>query len=1083
MHKSFVKLFLLVVATVLATAFGPAAFAQAVSSGITGLVRTSDGKPVSGVTVTAVHTPTNASYSDTTNASGRFSFSGLPVGGPYTVTTKAEGYSSEPLKDVTTELGTSIDLNLTVKSDVLTLEKFVATGSRTALDASALGSSTILTAARLAAKPTTQRSLADLVSATPTITLRALSGDREDAMITAAGQNNRYNSVMIDGNRINDQFGLNSSGLASFFNPISLETLEQLSVQLSPYDTRYSGFTGASINAVTKSGTNEFHGSAYYIFSGDHLAGLQMQGPNDRALAATGQKVIPKLERTTKGLTLGGPIWKDHLFFFLNWEKFNRIGAPNAAGMPVVNATDLATIDARVAQISQVNFGSLGGNANSVANEEKKLLKLDWNINGKHRLSARYSTTDGQVPQFGSFTTTSYGSGNDVSPNTLVGGPATAYDSHFYAQKRKEKSLSAQLFSDWTPDFKTELKWSHVKQDQYTPTAINSPEVDIFGVKGINQQGQAVTNGVVVLGTERFRHGNQINVDTKNYSANGDYTWGNFTFTSGADMEDNHYYNLFRQYSYGVIQYASPAAFAADTPIAFQRNFTDLAIKGGYADVSQYTQSGVFGQVKWDVSPRLKFLAGLRYDWSTSDTRPVFNPQFFTDTGMRNDGTVDGATDVSPRFGFNWSVDEARTTQVHGGAGYFVGRAPWVFWSNSYGQTGLGTYTVNTIPPGGLSGYLTNSFDPKNPLGTGTQTGTSRSEIDLADDKTHMPSLWRLDLGVDHKLKFLDSVVSVDVTHSINDNTLFISNDNLKVKGTAADGRVYFVGNPGTAANAKYPNYTNIFHTSNVRAGEATYATIAWDRAMKNHWAFDLSYTRGKSTEAQANGQTTASGAWQRNAVFNQGAVETGRSDFEVKDRVQASISREFILLNGFPTTAALYYEGRSGNPYSYAYSNDMNQDGMSGNDLVAIPTGLSDARFDFSGLTAAQQTALFSFLNSSGLSKYAGGYAPKNAFYQPWVNSLSLRLVQSIPLHLKKSKLDLILDFTNFGSFLSKSLFNDVLRAPSSVNDVFDRRLVGNATITSTGLIKPTSFAPSDFLIDDVMSRWRIQLEAKLSF
>jgi hypothetical protein len=160
-----------------------------------------------------------------------------------------------------------------------------------------------------------------------------------------------------------------------------------------------------------------------------------------------------------------------------------------------------------------------------------------------------------------------------------------------------------------------------------------------------------------------------------------------------------------------------------------------------------------------------------------------------------------------------------------------------------------------------------------------------------------------------------------------------------------------------------------------------------------------------------------------------------------------------------------------------------MNQDGMSGNDLVAIPTGLSDARFDFSGLTAAQQTALFSFLNSSGLSKYAGGYAPKNAFYQPWVNSLSLRLVQSIPLHLKKSKLDLILDFTNFGSFLSKSLFNDVLRAPSSVNDVFDRRLVGNATITSTGLIKPTSFAPSDFLIDDVMSRWRIQLEAKLSF
>jgi hypothetical protein len=340
MQKSFLRLLVIAAVAALAVTFSSTALAQVVSSGMTGFVRGTDGKALSGVTVSAVHTPTNASFTAITNTQGRFSFKGLPVGGPYTVSAKADGYEAGTVSDLTTELGNDIDVGLTLKSEVLQLEKFVATGSRSALDASAIGTGTLLTSERLAAKASTQRSLADLISSSPAVTLRVLSGDREEAMITAVGQNNRYNSIMIDGNRINDQFGLNSTGLASFFNPLSLDTLEQLSVQISPYDVRYSGFTGASINAVTKSGTNDFHGSAYYIWSGDHLAGRQMQGPDERTLVQTGVKVVPKLERTTKGLTFGGPLWKDHIFFFLNWEKFNRIGAPNAAGLPGVSAAE-----------------------------------------------------------------------------------------------------------------------------------------------------------------------------------------------------------------------------------------------------------------------------------------------------------------------------------------------------------------------------------------------------------------------------------------------------------------------------------------------------------------------------------------------------------------------------------------------------------------------------------------------------------------------------------------------------------------------------------------------------------------------
>jgi len=182
---------------------------------------------------------------------------------------------------------------------------------------------------------------------------------------------------MIDGNRINDVFGLNGTGLASFFNPLSFEALEQISIKLAPYDAAYSGFTGASLNAVTKSGTNKFHGSAYYVFSGDHLGSLQFQGPEARLLQTSGTKFVPKLERTTQGLTFGGPIWKDHVFFFLNWEKFDRVGAPASAGLPGVAAADLNLINTRIAQISKVKYGTLGSNAASKAEEEKKPPKLD----------------------------------------------------------------------------------------------------------------------------------------------------------------------------------------------------------------------------------------------------------------------------------------------------------------------------------------------------------------------------------------------------------------------------------------------------------------------------------------------------------------------------------------------------------------------------------------------------------------------------------------------------------------------------------------------------------------------------------
>ena len=1061
--------------------------AQVVTSGLSGFLRDAGGQPVAGATVTAVHVPTGTSYSATTTDAGRYNFRGLIVGGPYSVSTKANGFKSLEKPDVETQLGVDLEVSLTLeRTEIVTLEKFVVKGEANELDSSASGAGSLLNNQRLTNKPTTQRSLADLISASAFVTLRSLSGDREEAQITALGQNNRYNSIQIDGSPINDQFGLNGTGLASFYNPLSLDTIDQLSVQVSPYDIRQAGFTGASINAVTKRGTNQFHGSAYYYFSGDHLAGLQTQGEDVNTRITTGAKFVPKLERTTFGATLGGPILKDRLFFFVNYEKFERIAPPSTTSLFNVNAAQLTAVKNAFAKYNtdsgqKIAWGELGGNASNVSNDKKYLAKLDWNIMSGQRLSVRYSQTEGLVPQFGSFTLTSLtqtGTAVSLSANAV-----TAFDSNFYSQIRKEKNFTSQLFSRWSPAFQTELKFGTVQQDQATPVNVVAPEVDIFGFTGVSRTGATINTGAIIAGTDLFRQGNAISVDGKQFSATGDYFYKNLVISGGFQREENDFYNLFRQSSYGQAIFASVADFVADIPARITRNVYDPT-KRPAADLSDFTTNGVFGQVKWSINSRLSLLAGLRYEFSETKKAPAFNQALFNASGFRNTGTLDGKNYYSPRLSFNYAVDEARTMQLRGGAGHFVGRAPWVFFSNSYNAIGVGSFTVanNGAAAGTFTNFLKTQFDVANPIAVGTDNPALRREVDFADPGIRLPAVWRGNLGLDRKLGFLNSNVSIEGIFTRIDRALFITNENINPTTKGADGRQRFAGNPSTLANARYSAFTDLYRISNVRAGESAYFTASWNRPMKNRWAFDASYTRGRSTEAQAIGQTTASGQWQRNVIFNQAVVETGRSDFEVKNRVVISGSREFEWIKKWKTTVSLNYEGRTGNPFSWIYSNDLNTDGTS-NDTVAVPSGLNDSRFDFSGLSAADQQKYLDFVQTSGLAKYAGSVAPKNAFTQPWVNKLDLHVAQVIPLHFQTAQLEVFFDWTNFGSFISRRLFNYYEEAFRQTNDVFRRQFIGAAAYNAAGQIRPTTIVPDGFTYDNGQSRWRVQFGARLKF
>jgi len=1083
-------------ACVLGFALAPAMFAQGVvSAGLTGLVRDSDGKPVAGATLTATHVPTGTTYTAVSTATGRYNFRGMSAGGPYTLATTAAGFKPAEITEITTQLGQDIDLNVSLaRADVVVMERVTVAGVRDDLDASATGAGSLMTLSRLQLQPTAQRSFADMARTNTQVTLRNVFGDRQEAMLTAVGQNNRFNSIMLDGARINDQFGLNASGLQSFFNPLSLETAEQVSIAVSPYDVRQSGFTGASINVVTRSGTNRLKGSVYAYYSDQDYADADVIG------AFAGKR--PLDERTTWGATLGGPLWKNKIFFFGNYEKFERKQAASEPTM-VPAAGDLTTITNAFAAIASasgktLDIGGFGGASSLVTEEEKKLYKIDWNITKDHRLSVRYNETIGTLPQFGR----SNGIGGTFTGVVGAAGPAatrgTALSSNFYTQKRTEDVWAATLNSQWTANLKSEFKWAKTTYEQLTTTPAVLPEVRIFGVAGVGSDGRPVVNatgaasGVLVVGSEQFRHGNVIQLKTESYSGNADYFWKNFTFTAGFDREESNFFNLFRQGSYGIFDYASIADFVADRPAVFARS---IYVQGTpAADISDFAITGLFAQAKWELSSRLTLTGGARVDLVESSTRPPVNNLFVSTFGLANNGSVDGTQIISPRVGLNWSVDEARTTQVRGGVGYFTGRAPWVFISNAYGNTGVGRFnqlqTGATAPS--LANYLRNSFDPANPIGVAAVDGdpNARREINLLQDGLKLPAVWRGNLAFERKLPVFDSIFTAEVIHTLNDKSLFTENLNIKplvvtpTSGPAVgrDGRQRFNGG-ATSTGATSLAFTNVIRVRNIREGESTYVSFGFNRPMKQNWSYNVTYTRGRSTEAQAFGQTVAVDGWSRNAVFNQNTIEVQRSDFEIRNRIQLSVARRFEFVKGWRTTASLYYEGRTGNPFSYVYANDVNNDGVASNDLIYVPNGASDPNVDYSGLSAQQQADFLAFLQRSGLAKYAGSHAPRNAFTQPWINQLDLRITQRLPIY-QPVEVELFFDFVNFGYWLSRKAFGYVELLTAQNNAVFYRRTLPNATYNANGQIRPTyTGEPGTWTVDNIASRWRMQFGATVRF
>lgn len=968
-------------------------YAQSTAAGLSGRVVDNSGRPVAGATVEIVHLPSGTRRTVTTDAEGRYDARGLRVGGPYRVTSTADGFTSDTEENVFLRLDESTNLLLEMSSAATALEavEVVAAAMDMVFTPDNMGARTNITRQDIDLMPTINRSFQDIVRLDPRITIV----DKGRNEISAAGQNNRYNNIKVDGVPTNDQFGLNPSGLPSLNNPISIDWIQEFNVGISTYDVTQTDFVGATINAVTRSGGNEFKGAVYGIY-------------RDNDMISDEPSKFRGFDREwTAGAYVGGPIIEDTLFFFLGYEKFERaspapdIGLPGSGAGVIVNLTqaDLDRIIA-TARARGMNPGeaALAGPDNT---DEKWIAKLDWNINDFHRLTYRYTKTEGTRLDLGT-----------QSQNALT------LSSGYYRDNISFESNALILYSSWTDSFSSEANVSYARYRSLPTTPVREPSVTV-----------TVGNTAVTFGTERSRHANQLEVDTWTALFAGDVFLGDHTVRFGFDYEKNDVFNLFLQDVFGTYNFGSIAAWEAATP-SWTRYRLQRPINGDINSVAADFGIGTVGfflQDTWSVNPNLNVLFGTRVDRAIVDERPAFNAAALTAFGFDNSVTNDGEVTVQPRLGFNYTFDTERSTQLRGGVGLFFGSAPGVWVSNAFSNPGTRARSFD------LSNGTGFTADPSNPILPG---GTPLSvSVDFLAPNFQQPTVWRSNLAFEHELPWMGLIAGAEWVRTITEKGVAFSNLNLgPARFTLPDGRNAFwtTLNPanftatgttgGNQARAgRNTAFNNVILLRNTDKGHADNLTLSISKPMRDdNWSARFAYTYGESAEVSPAPSSVALSNWQNHAIFNANEDVLARANYEIKHRFTGLFSYRLNLIDGYPTTASLFYEGRSGRPFSYTFIGDANGDGISGNDLFFIPR---PGQVQFSSNSSAQDIAAFQryIEEVRYLRENQGRVAGRNAVRSPSVNQFDLRISQELPGFFDDNRAELFVNIENVGNLINK--------------------------------------------------------------
>jgi hypothetical protein len=1020
--------------------------AQSVTTAsFSGAVVDPEGKGLPGASVKAVHVPTRSVFETRTRTDGRFDIPFVKVGGPYTVTVSLTGFTPQTLKVIILRLGENLDLKITLSQAPIE-EAVTVTASSPVVSQSRTGASMNVGTTVIESMPSIGRTFDDFARLAPQV------DPRGSGSFSAAGRNNRYNSIQIDGAVNNDLFGLSGSGAPGLSAPISLDAVQEFELVLAPYDVRYGGFTGAGLNAITRSGANTFSGSAYFFGRNQNFVG---KGPDQTKYGTFSDKQF--------GLRLGGPVVKDKLYFFLSAEMGRRAnpttyiiddsGASNDFGGASVNVADaqrFVNILKNTYGYNSSGFGS--GYKNIDGNNDKIFFRLDYNINAKNRLTLRHNYVNGLLD----------------NPPSKASSSVFAFGDDFYRLKSKVNSTVLQLQSTVRHNLFNELivNYTTIRDARQVPSTL-FPQVNV-----------AIAGGYrLTAGSEQYSGANALNQDILEITDNLTWSLGHHMLTVGTHNEFFKFANLYIRNLYGYWEFSSLNNFEKGISSRYYHDFyTADPSQKWYARFSVAQLGGYIGD-KWAVLPNLFLTLGARVDVPIINNMPAANPTVASIFSIKTDQVASGNLLFSPRFGFNWDVANDKTTMVRGGIGLFSGRTPYVWISNQFSNTGMEFTRLDIRNP--AFGFV------KDPLNQPTTGVGLTSEIDLIDENFRYPQLFRANLAVDRELPY-GILGTVEFIYSKNLEEILYQNKNLRDLGTTGKGgRNLYARDVST-------KFTDVIFLTNTSKGYQYSLSVQLQKNFTNRSWVNIFYAYGQAKDVNSGTSSQAASNFGYNCIrYNPNDPELTWSNFDVRHRLGAAFSWQLNLIKNAPTSLSVFYGARSGRPYSTTYNFfDANGDAASGNDLVYVPANQSEVLFvNSSGVALPDQSGAWAsfdkFISGDpGLDGYRGQIAPRNTSREPWLSTMDVRIAQDLPVPaLNGHRLQFTVDIINLinvfghnaGKFYYVSNQNDTPWALYGSN-------YGVDAVTGKMRIQ-WSDRPNRFSLSQLGSRWQIQAGVRYSF
>lgn len=1019
-------------------------YAQVTTSSLTGLVTDEKGETLPGASIVAVHNPSGSRYASATNSEGRYNIPGMRVGGPYTVTVKFIGYQDRNFQNINLTLGNASTVDAQLETGATQLDEVVITaaGKNDIISADRTGAATNVSREAIQSLPTISRSINDFTRITP-----------QANGTSFGGQDNRLNNITIDGSLFNNSFGLSGQpGGRTGVAPISLDAIDQLQVNIAPFDIRQSGFTGASINAVTKSGTNNFYANGFFQTRTDQFVGDKVN---------TFNLTKQNFESQVYGLSLGGPIVKDKLFLFVNAET-QKLSTPASSvralepgetaggNISEVPSSDLNGVSSQLASIGYETGVYQNYNFNTPG--DRLIARLDWNINDKNKFTLNYKYFDSSTDQNVS-NSTSLGFGNRFNSRT-----AMSFRNSNYIQTENINSIIGELNSSFGTKLSNNLivGYTHQNEDRASIGQF-FPLIEI----------QNAGSTYITAGFEPFTPNNKLQYDTYQLQNNLTYYANKHTLTAALNLERLEFENVFYPGSQSVYVFNSINDFNTAinsykanpnetvSPVSLRRFQLRFSALPGGAEPVQPTKVwyGGFGlQDEFQVTPDFKLTGGIRADIPFFDETGLANPGVTPLTFRRGDGSaINVSTDqlpdakilLSPRVGFNYNANGDNSLQIRGGTGIFTGRPAFVWISNQIGNNGVLTGFES------IDNTTTRPFkpDPTAYIPADPAAGLPvQYEINITDPGFKFPQEWKSNLAVDKTL-FGGLIGTVELLYSKTINGVDYENINLEAANSTfagPDNRPKYpgyglTGGAFNSASRINDNISSAIFLTNTNKGYAYSATAAIERPYARGFYFKGAYTYGQAKNVINAGSIAGGSYSSNNIVFdgNNAPLAFSNDDQRHRTILVSSYKKSYRIGS---SEISLFGEARKGSNFSYRYSSDFNGDG-SNNDLIYIPNNASELKFvdrtitvnqgtpreESRTFTAAEQSAFFDqYLNQDKyLNDNRGQYAERNGALSPWVFRADASFTQEFKIAGERLNTNNLLQFrvdvTNLTNLINK--------------------------------------------------------------